>query len=121
MNVEEYANKASNLYQQHGSPESAASALDKAAKVVEQKHPDIALRFYQHALEISMVNIFCNAQRSSKYLPLQLYLCFINSIERLKSRRSRIHHVPLPNTLLKYHVSWLNYECKHFNSNFNLN
>lgn len=55
--MEDYANKASNLYQQHGSPESAASALDKAAKVVEQKHPEIALRFYQHALEISMV---CN-------------------------------------------------------------
>lgn len=55
MQVEEYANKASNLYQQHGSPESAASALDKAAKIVEHKHPEIALRFYQHSLEISMV------------------------------------------------------------------
>ncbi|KAM7344311.1 gamma Soluble NSF attachment protein 1 [Cochliomyia hominivorax] len=55
LQVEEFANRASNLYQQHGSPESAASALDKAAKVVEQKHPDIALRFYQRALEISMI------------------------------------------------------------------
>lgn len=56
LQVEEYACKASSLYQQHGSPESAASALDKASKVVEQKHPDIALRFYQRALEISMVS-----------------------------------------------------------------
>uniref|UniRef100_A0A1A9UJ22 Gamma-soluble NSF attachment protein n=1 Tax=Glossina austeni TaxID=7395 RepID=A0A1A9UJ22_GLOAU len=55
LQVEEYANKAANLYQQHGSPESAAAALDKAAKVVEQKHPDMALRFYQHALEVSMI------------------------------------------------------------------
>ncbi|XP_017018584.1 gamma-soluble NSF attachment protein [Drosophila kikkawai] len=53
--AEEYANKAANLYQQHGSPEAAASALDKAAKLVEQKHPDLALRFYQHALEVIMI------------------------------------------------------------------
>ncbi|KAH8237118.1 hypothetical protein KR038_004616 [Drosophila bunnanda] len=53
--AEEYANKAANLYQQHGSPEAAASALDKAAKLVEHKHPDIALRFYQHALEVIMI------------------------------------------------------------------
>ncbi|XP_037714780.1 gamma-soluble NSF attachment protein [Drosophila subpulchrella] len=53
--VEEYANKSANLYQQHGSPEAAASALDKAAKLTESKHPDLALRFYQHALEVIMI------------------------------------------------------------------
>ncbi|XP_017013400.2 gamma-soluble NSF attachment protein [Drosophila takahashii] len=53
--VEEYANKSANLYQQHGSPEAAASALDKAAKLTESKHPDMALRFYQHALEVIMI------------------------------------------------------------------
>jgi len=53
--VEEYANKSASLYQQHGSPEAAASALDKAAKLTESKHPDMALRFYQHALEVIMV------------------------------------------------------------------
>lgn len=58
LNVEEFASRASHLYQQHGSPESAASALDKASKVVEQKHPEIALRFYQRALDISMVSFF---------------------------------------------------------------
>lgn len=53
--VEEYANKACSLYQQHGSPEAAASALDKAAKLTEQKHPEMALRFYQHAVEVIMI------------------------------------------------------------------
>ncbi|EDV37524.1 uncharacterized protein Dana_GF13483 [Drosophila ananassae] len=53
--VEEYANKACSLYQQHGSPEAAATALDKAAKLTENKHPDMALRFYQHALEVIMI------------------------------------------------------------------
>lgn len=53
--IEEYANRACHLYQQHGSPESGAAALQKAAKIVEGDHPDIALRFYQHALEVVMI------------------------------------------------------------------
>lgn len=56
MEIEEYANRACKLYQQHGSPESGAAALDKAAKAVESAHPEIALRLYQHALEVVMVN-----------------------------------------------------------------
>lgn len=55
LEIEENVNKACNLYQQHGSPEAAATALDKAAKIVEQKHPEIALNFYKHALEVVMV------------------------------------------------------------------
>lgn len=55
LEVEPTANKACALYQQHGSPESGASALDKAAKVVENAHPEIALRLYQHALEVVMI------------------------------------------------------------------
>ncbi|XP_064542885.1 gamma-soluble NSF attachment protein-like [Drosophila montana] len=53
--VEEYANRACSLYQQHGSPEAAASALDKAAKLTEAKHPDVALRLYQHAVEVILI------------------------------------------------------------------
>ncbi|CAD7078536.1 unnamed protein product [Hermetia illucens] len=52
--VEEFANRACHLYQQHGSPESAASALDKAAKVLEANSPEAALRLYQHAIEVVM-------------------------------------------------------------------
>ncbi|BFG05490.1 gamma-soluble NSF attachment protein [Drosophila madeirensis] len=55
LEIEEYVNKACSLYQQHGSPEAAASALDKAAKLTEQKHPELALRFYQHAIEVIMI------------------------------------------------------------------
>ncbi|XP_036333275.1 gamma-soluble NSF attachment protein [Rhagoletis pomonella] len=54
--IEENVNKACNLYQQHGSPEAAATALDKAAKIVEQKHPELALTFYKHALEVVMLD-----------------------------------------------------------------
>ncbi|XP_067633413.1 gamma-soluble NSF attachment protein [Eurosta solidaginis] len=54
--IEQNVNKACNLYQQHGSPEAAATALDKAAKIVEQKHPELALTFYRHALEVVMLD-----------------------------------------------------------------
>ncbi|XP_030387120.1 gamma-soluble NSF attachment protein [Scaptodrosophila lebanonensis] len=53
--IEEYANRACKLYQQYGSPEAAAAALDKAAKLTEQKHPEMALRFYQHSLEVILI------------------------------------------------------------------
>lgn len=52
VEIEPTANKACSLYQQHGSPEAGASALDKAAKIVENKHPEVALRLYQHAMEV---------------------------------------------------------------------
>ncbi|XP_043655232.1 gamma-soluble NSF attachment protein [Drosophila teissieri] len=50
--VEDYANRACCLYQQHGSPEAAAAALDKAAKMTESKHPELALGFYKRALAV---------------------------------------------------------------------
>ena len=55
MEVHQYAEKASHLYQQHGSPEAAASALDKAAKMLETDHPEKALQLYQRALDVVMV------------------------------------------------------------------
>lgn len=50
------AEKAANLHQQHGSPESAASSLDKAAKILESNYPEQALSLFQHALDVSMVS-----------------------------------------------------------------
>lgn len=50
------AEKACSLHQQHGSPESAASSLDKAAKILESNYPEQALSLFQHALDVSMVS-----------------------------------------------------------------
>lgn len=58
MEVHQYAERACNLYQQHGSPEAGASALDKAAKMLEATHPEKALSLYQHALDVVMVSSF---------------------------------------------------------------
>ena len=56
--VSQLVERACNMYVQHGSPESAAAALDKAAKIVEKDQPEQALRLYQRAAEIVMVNYY---------------------------------------------------------------
>jgi gamma-soluble NSF attachment protein len=54
--IRDLAEKACSLYQQHGSPESGAASLDKAAKILEGSYPQEALALYQHALDVSMVS-----------------------------------------------------------------
>lgn len=53
--IRNLAERACNLYQQHGSPQSGAASLDKAAKILEPNYPQEALALYQHALDVSMV------------------------------------------------------------------
>ncbi|KAJ8967569.1 hypothetical protein NQ317_001781 [Molorchus minor] len=53
--IANYAERAANMYQSHGSAESAAASLDKAAKILESQHPTEALKLFQHAAEISMI------------------------------------------------------------------
>lgn len=54
--IEALAHRACRLYQQQGSPEAGASALDKAAKIIDHVLPEQALNLYQHAVEVVMVN-----------------------------------------------------------------
>lgn len=49
------AERACVLFQQHGSPESGAATLDKAAKILEDTMPDQALALYQRAVEITII------------------------------------------------------------------
>nr|XP_023015546.1 gamma-soluble NSF attachment protein [Leptinotarsa decemlineata] len=49
------AERAANMYQTHGNPESAASSLDKAAKILESQYPPEALKLYQRAAEIVLI------------------------------------------------------------------
>lgn len=53
--IEDLAHRACQLYQQQGSPEAAATALDKAAKIIESTLPESALNLYQHAVEVVTV------------------------------------------------------------------
>lgn len=56
-NIRNLAERACSLYQQHGSAESGASSLDKAAKILDANYPQEALALYQHALDVSMVSL----------------------------------------------------------------
>lgn len=77
--IEALAHRACKLYQQQGSPEAAASALDRAAKIVEQRLPEHALQLYRHALEVMLLEDHTRhaAEHASKvsrlYVRLQRY------------------------------------------------
>lgn len=58
MEIENLAHRACRLYQQQGSPEAGASALDKAAKMLENAQPELALNLYKHAMEVVCVIFF---------------------------------------------------------------
>lgn len=76
----EYANRACRLYQQQGSPEAAAGALDKTGKMIESKNPAAAINLYQHAVEVLMVwRVRCPTQ--NHYLT---FVCFFLNANRLK-------------------------------------
>lgn len=56
IEIEDLGHRACRLYQQQGSAEAGAGALDKAAKIIEATLPEAALNLYQHALEVVMVS-----------------------------------------------------------------
>jgi len=43
------------LFREHGTPDTAALALDKGAKIVENKHPEVALDLYIKAIDVVMI------------------------------------------------------------------
>ncbi|KAK4020850.1 hypothetical protein OUZ56_002794 [Daphnia magna] len=49
------AHKACQLFQEHGSPDTAALLLDKSAKMIEPHLPEDALVLYKRAMEVVMV------------------------------------------------------------------
>nr|CAD7570429.1 unnamed protein product [Timema californicum] len=53
--IADLAERSCSLYQQHGSPDSGAAALDKAAKILEKDHPELALRLYQKAADVVII------------------------------------------------------------------
>ncbi|XP_032527249.2 gamma-soluble NSF attachment protein isoform X1 [Danaus plexippus] len=45
--------ESSNLYQQHGSGDSGANVLDKVAKIIEDRAPELAVKLFQQAADVS--------------------------------------------------------------------
>lgn len=52
-----HACESSSLYQQHGSGDAGAGVLDKTAKIIEERAPELAVKLYQQAAEVSSVRI----------------------------------------------------------------
>lgn len=83
-----FAERAANMFQVHGSPESAISSLSKAAKVIEQTLPADALKLYQHAIEIATIqdNVGEAAEFANKigrlHIKLQQYDLAADAIRR---------------------------------------
>jgi hypothetical protein len=69
--VASLAERACNLYQQHGSPDSGSASLDKAAKILEAQHPEQALRLYQRAAEVVLVRIISAGGKQPHNTPME--------------------------------------------------
>lgn len=82
--IRKLAEDACNLYQQHGSPESGAASLDKAAKILEANYPEEALALYQHALDVSMVSNI----KITKLNEYDIFVCF-----RLKTLAEQLQNM----------------------------
>lgn len=54
--IPQLAHRSCSLYQQHGSPESGATVLDKAGKMIESNDPEAALPLFQRAADIVLVD-----------------------------------------------------------------
>lgn len=59
VEMTEFGHRAANLLQQQGSHESASSALERVAKMVESEYPAGALELYHHAVETIVVCLEC--------------------------------------------------------------
>jgi len=51
--------EACNLFLQHGTPDTALVALEKAAKMIEATAPDRAIRLYRKGCDVAEVNLQC--------------------------------------------------------------
>ena len=100
LEIASLAERSCSLYQQHGSAESGAFALDKAAKMIEEQHPGEALKLFQHAADVAMVenNIRQSAEYVSKVsrilVKLKMYDQAADSLRREIGLHEQSEHMP---------------------------
>ncbi|XP_033340247.2 gamma-soluble NSF attachment protein [Megalopta genalis] len=98
--VPKLAHSACSLYQMHGSPESGASVLDKAAKIIEASNPQDALELYKRAASIVMGEDSPRqaAEYTSKVarllVKLQMYDEAADAVRREIGMHQQIDHAP---------------------------
>lgn len=91
--------QSASLYQQHGSGDSGANVLDKAARMLEESAPEKAVQLYQQAADVSSVSVKINK------IIIQILLFEIENYKRVlfsdwKQSTSgvRIHKQIIPDT-----------------------
>lgn len=98
--VPKLAQSACSLYQQHGSPESGATVLDKAGKMIESTQPEQALELFKRAADIVMGED--SPRQAAEYMSkvgrllvkLQMYDQAADAIRREIGMHQQIDHVP---------------------------
>lgn len=70
--IADLAERACVMYQQHGSPDSGAMCLEKAAKMIEQKYPDKAINLYKRGVDVVLV------RTKVTFFLYTLKLCYID-------------------------------------------
>lgn len=94
------AHSACSYYQQHGSPESGATVLDKAAKMIESSDPQQALELFKRAADIVMGED--SPRQAAEYMSkvarilvkLQMYDQAADAIRREIGMHQAIDHAP---------------------------
>ncbi|KAG7211488.1 hypothetical protein KM043_010760 [Ampulex compressa] len=98
--VPRLAHSACSLYQQHGSPESGATVLDKAGKMIEAAQPQQALELFQRAADIAMGED--SPRQAAEYMSkvarllvkLQMYDQAADAVRREIGMHQAIDHAP---------------------------
>ncbi|XP_076170002.1 gamma-soluble NSF attachment protein-like [Ptiloglossa arizonensis] len=98
--VSKLAHRSCSLYQMHGSPESGASVLDKAGKILEASQPQEALELFKRAANVVMGedSVYQAAEYMSKVarilVKLQMYDEAADAIRREIGMRQQLDHGP---------------------------
>ncbi|XP_008549734.1 gamma-soluble NSF attachment protein isoform X1 [Microplitis demolitor] len=98
--IPQLAHRSCSLYQQHGSPESGATVLDKAGKMIESNDPEAALPLFQRAADIVLGED--SPRQAAEYLSrvarifvkLKKFDEAANAIRREIDMHQRIEHQP---------------------------
>lgn len=85
--------RACQLFQEHGTPDTAALSLDKGAKIIESKYPERALRLYLKAAEVVLLEDRPRqaAEYLSKAARLQVKLRFLDDAVGTIKREIEMH------------------------------
>lgn len=85
--------KACAMYREHGTPDTAAMCLDRAAKAIESVNPDKAAEFYSVAADVSMIESKSHTAAEYCGKAARVYLKIKNVKKAADMIRSQLTHM----------------------------